>query len=526
MSYRELSVIDVREMLRRWAAGHSDRKIARETGTDRKTVVRYTQLAKELGLTRGVQPSDDEVHEIAQRVQSRPLVEPSAEWLEIMRYKAQIEAWFEAPRPLRLTKIHKLLTQDYGLTASYATLRRFVQQELGWHKRAPTIRLDDPPAGEQAQIDFGKMGVIPDGSDGRHRVLWVLVVTLAHSRYQFVWPSFTQTTEAVCEALDRAWQFFGGTPKVIVPDNMKAIVAQPDELSPKLTDAFLDYAQARDIFVDPARIRSPKDKARVENQVAYVRESWFDGEAFANIAEARESAARWCRDVAGMRVHGTTRKVPREVFETHEKPTLRPAPSELFDVPIWTEAKVHPDHHIQVAKALYSVPTKYLHKTVRVRADRTTVKVYFGSELIKMHPRKAPGQRSTDPNDYPVGKAAYARSSIDTILVKAKEKGAHVGIYAERVLSGPLPWARMRQAYALLRLCDKYGDGRVEAVCQSALAFDVIDVARIGRMLKTAAKLATPTPREAKVVQLTLPRFARAEDHFRTQRKGSSQEEA
>ena len=114
--------------------------------------------------------------------------------------------------------------------------------------------------------------------------------------------------------------------------------------------AFLDYAQGRNVFVDPARVRSPKDKARVENQVPFVRESWFDGEKFTGLAHARESAAHWCREIAGTRVHGTTRKIPREVFESFEKPEMKPAPDTIYDVPVWIEkAKVHPDHHIQVA---------------------------------------------------------------------------------------------------------------------------------------------------------------------------------
>jgi hypothetical protein len=168
----------------------------------------------------------------------------------------------------------------------------------------------------------------------------------------------------------------------------------------------------------------------------------------------------------------------------------------------------------------------YLHKKVRARADKTTVRIYFGTELIKMHPRKAPGGRSTDTGDYPVGKAAYALRSVDALVGKAIEKGVHVGTYAERIVGGPLPWTRMRQAYALLRLCDKYGDGRVEAVCQSALAFDVVDVGRITRMLKLATK---PEPSEGsgnkgKLVQLTLPRFARSEEHFQT-RPGSKKKE-
>jgi hypothetical protein len=153
------------------------------------------------------------------------------------------------------------------------------------------------------------------------------------------------------------------------------------------------------LFVDPARVRSPKDKPRVENQVPYVRESWFDCETFASLDDARESAERWCREVAGARVLGTTRQVPAELFEAVEKPTMKPAPTTPFDVPDWIDkAKVHPDHHIQVAHALYSVPTRYLRRHVRVRADRS----------IKVHPRKPPGGRSTDVADYPAEKAAYA----------------------------------------------------------------------------------------------------------------------
>jgi transposase len=517
MSYRELTMIDVKELLRRWAAGHSNRKIARDTGADRATVTRYITVATEMELPRDRELDEAEIQEVAQRVQARALPDATEEWRAIACHRERIEAWLSKKRPLRLTKVHTLLVRDHGLTVSYDTLRRFAMRELGWRKKAPTIRLEDPPAGQEAQVDFGKMGPMMDPAIGRVRMLWVLVVTLSFSRYQFVWPTFAQTTEAVCEGLDRAWRFFSGMTKTILPDNTKAIVKEPDALSPTLVAAFLDYVQARNIFVDPARIKSPKDKPRVENQVPYVRESWFDGETFADLEDARRSAEHWCREIAGARVHGTTCQVPREVFETVEKPAMLPPPSAPFDVPLWVDAaKVHPDHHIQVARALYSVPTQYLHKRVRARADKTCVKIYFGAELIKVHARKPPGGRSTDVNDYPVGKAAYALRSVDGLIAKAREKGTHVGVYAERILGGPLPWARMRQAYALLRLCEKYGDGRVEAVCQTALAFDVVDVGRITRMLKMARSPAAPTHADGKVVQLQLPRFARSQEHFET----------
>ena len=516
MPYRELTMIDIKEVLRRWSARQSLHQIARETGVDRKTARRYVRAAESCSLPQGRELTEGEIHEVAQRVQSRPLPDASAEWLAVAAQKDRIEEWLTKKRPLRLTKVHTLLARD-GLEVSYDTLRRFAMQQLGWRQKAPTVRIDDPPPGQEAQVDFGKMGPMLDPATGRMRALWALIITLSFSRYQFVWPTFVQTTEAVCEGLDHAWSFFAAMIRTIVPDNMKAIVKTPDALTPTLVTAFLDYVQARGIFVDPARIRSPKDKPRVENQVPYVRESWFDGETFTSLDDARRSAETWCRNVAGARVHGTTRQVPREVFERSEKAAMLPAPIAPFDVPLWVEqAKVHPDHHIQVARALYSVPSIHRNKIVRARADKASVKIYVGTELVKVHARQPPGGRSTDTSDYPTGKAAYALRSVDAVVAKAEGKGHHVGIYAERLLGGPLPWARMRAAYALLRLCEKYGDGRVEAVCQSALAFDVIDVARITRMLKTATKPASPDRTDGKVVQLTLPRFARPEQHFET----------
>ena len=254
----------------------------------------------------------------------------------------------------------------------------------------------------------------------------------------------------------------------------------------------------------------------VENQVAFVRESWFDGESFTSLADARQSAEHWSRDIAGARIHGTTRQVPREAFARDEKAAMLPPPTTPFDVPTWTDAKVHPDHHVQVARALYYVQTRFVGRSVRFRADRCTVRIYLETELIKAHPRVPQGKRSTDPSDYPEGKSTYALRSVEALLARAKTRGTHIGVYADNLLGGPLPWTRMRQAYGLLRLCDTYGDGRVEAVCQSALAFGVVDVGRIGRMLKAAAAPSgAPDVASITVVPITAPRFARSTEHFR-----------
>lgn len=221
------SITDVREVLRRWQAEQSIKAIARATRVDRKTVRRYIEVATKLGVTRDDEITDAVVHEVAQSVQSRPLPEPSDAWRAVEPHRAQIEKWIE--QGLCMSRMHALLVRD-GVDVTYPTLRRYAMRELGWHKPSVTVRLADPPVGQEAQIDFAEMGRVVDAMDGRTRRLWVLIVTLASSRYSFVWPTFSQTTHAVIEGLEAAWKFFDGMPKTLVPDNASSMIAGVDSL--------------------------------------------------------------------------------------------------------------------------------------------------------------------------------------------------------------------------------------------------------------------------------------------------------
>lgn len=517
MSYRVLTMIDVKEVLRRWRAGQGLRRITRETGRDRKTVRRYIKEARKIGLEAESELTDERVGEVAAQVQARPEPARSEPWTELGAHKDLIRKWLERDRPLRLRKVHKLLMRR-GVSASYWMVRRFVIEELGWKERDVTILLEEPKPAQEAQVDFGKMGKIWDEQEGRMRVLWVLIVTLGFSRYQFVWPTFRQTTEAVCEGLEAAWAFFGGMTATIIPDNTKAMILHPDALDPQLTEAFADYVQARGIFVDPARVRRPKDKPKVENQVQYVRGDWFAGEEFRGLQHAREHAQHWCSEEAGRRNHGTTQRQPREVYEQQEKASMLPPPKDVFDVPQWGKATVRRDCHIHVGRALYSVSYLLKGKEVRTRSDSSAVKIFADNRVVKVHPRQPVGGRSTDINDYPPGKAIYARRSVTDQLRRAHEQGQHIGQYAERLLDCPLPWTRMRQVNALLGLCERFGRGRVEALCQSALAFDVVDVNRVRRMLEKAAEPPVHDGITRKVVRLEPARFVRDSDQFTTRK--------
>ena len=204
-------------------------------------------------------------------------------------------------------------------------------------------------------MDFGYLGLVPDPQSGRHRKVWALVLVWRYSRHCFVWPTTSQTLEAVIEGLEEAWAFFSGMPRYLVIDNFSAAMAGTDPLHPRPTRGFLDYAQHRGFLT--ARVRHPRDKPRVERNVPYVRERLFKGAEFRDVHELRDAARDWSVSVAGRRTHGTTHRQPLVVFVEEERPTLRPWDGEPYEVPDWREAKVHQDHHVSCRYALYSVPS-------------------------------------------------------------------------------------------------------------------------------------------------------------------------
>jgi hypothetical protein len=272
--------------------------------------------------------------------------------------------------------------------------------------------------------------------------------------------------------------------------------------------------------VDPARVRHPQDKPRVERMVGFVRQSFFAGEAFVDLADAQRRAEAWCRERAGMRLHGTIQARPAEVFRLQEAPLLRPAPAKPFDLPVYATAKVHRDHHIEVARALYSVPGNLIGQRVEVRADQALVRIYARGQLVKVHPRQRPGGRSTDAEDLPAGRSSYAMGDLEHLKRMAAAHGAAIGAFAAALLEHPLPWTKMRQVYALLGLVKKWGGERVDAACASALDHEAVNVGLIGQMLERGTVTAgarAPAPRPGSLVPT---RFARDPGEFATPRAG------
>jgi transposase len=488
MGHKEYNVLEVVDVLRRYLAGDSIRAIGRSKGVDRNTVRKYLRLAEENGF--GAE-GDRDLDEIAYRVftavhpEKREETERNRDRI-LLPHQQKISEWLEKEK-LTLTKVHIKLTR-IGVDVSYSALWRFSRERLGFGGTEITVRMADSKPGEVAEVDFGRLGIIYDPASGRNRVLYALVVTLVFSRHQYVYTTHSQKLESVIAGLEEAWGFFEGVVRRLVIDNMKTAVVKADRYEPIFQRTFLEYSRYRGFIIDATDVASPKQKPKVERQIPYVRENFFKGEQFTDRDHAQREAEKWCLMTAGLRVHGTTRKRPRIIFEQQEKEALLALSAERFDMPQWCPPhKVHPDHLIRVDNAGYSVPTDYIGKEVDVRVDSKLVRIYYNEQLIKTHPLMPPGERSVDYEDYPKHKSPYAMRNCHYYIQKAREMGPYCGKFAAGLLSGDFPWAKLRQAQKLIGLAKKYGSQRVESACYRAVAYSLFNVYRLEHIITEAA---------------------------------------
>jgi hypothetical protein len=258
MAFREVSVVQVKEALRRWLKGEGERPIAHGVGVERKTARRYIAAAVELGVDRSGgedQLSDELIGQVLERVRPHRIDGHGEAWRSLLAEEKHIKAWVK--QDLTVVKIGILLTRR-GVVVPHRTLARFATERCGAGRRTVTVRVDDPPPGIELQVDFGRLGLVADGE--KRRVCQGLIFTACFSRHQFVWPTFLQTTEEVIRGFEAAWGYFGGVFPVVIPDNMKSIVIVAENTAPRFNDTFMEYAQSRGFVIDAARVRTPTDK--------------------------------------------------------------------------------------------------------------------------------------------------------------------------------------------------------------------------------------------------------------------------
>mgnify|MGYP001547255471 CR=1 FL=1 len=468
---------EILEVLDRHHRGDSQREIERTTGKSRKTIRRYIKAAKKLGWEVKKKPTEELAGLVLNRFKPGPKNQSSEAQDSLLPFQEEIKLWIEGGednQKLTISKIHALLKRR-GLPVSYQTVYRFVRNNFDTGKRRITVRMPDTAPGEVAEVDFGRLGLVLDPETGKKRVTYALIVTLVYSRHQYVHITQGQKYKDFIDGLESAWEFFGGVVARLIIDNLKAAVFKADKYDPIFQRMFEEYAKYRGFIIDATVPRHAKGKPHVERSVPYVRDNFFKGEKWLNREHVQRKAVKWCLEVAGKRVHGTTRQHPLDVFMADEQAILIPLTKERFDPPRWAKCKVHPDHHIRLSHAYYSIPTKHIGKVVDVREDTKIVRVYSDGTLVKSHPRKRPGEKSTDTSDYPTELTAYTLKDTRKHVARAKQKGEDIGAFVAELLSGQFPWAKIRQAQMIFGLAKKFGNERVNSACKRALQFGRIN---------------------------------------------------
>ena len=466
-------MIDITEILVHWYAGRAQHDVAGSLGVDRKTIRRYVEPAIAAGFTPGGVPPMTEA-------QWAPLVKEwfphltdtrlrQVTWPDFDKHREYIAEMLRAG--VSKATIHQRLRDEHAVPGSVASFKRYVTANLAEDalREKVTVLRDDPDPGFEAQIDYGMLGSWTDPRTGRSQRIWAFVMVLSHSRHMFVRPVVSMDQASWTASHVEAFAFFGGAPARLVPDNLKTGVDKPDLYDPKLNRAYAELAAHYGVLVDPARVRKPKDKPKVERQMPYIRDSWWKGREFASLAEMQASALHWCRQVAGVRKHrGLDGRAPAEVFDAAEAGTLIPLPASPFTMAEWSRAKVAPDVHVKSGKVLYSVPWKLIGQHVDIRATSTMVQIFHHGELVKTHVRADRGRR-TDVADYPPEKIAFHTRTPAWCRERAEQVGPATTAAIADLLDGQT-LHRLRSAQAILGLAGKHTDARVEAACRKATA--------------------------------------------------------
>lgn len=260
MARRSFTVIDVTEILVHWHAGRSISEVSESLGLDRKTIRKYIAAAIDAGMVPGDPPLSHARWAVLVRDWFPGLDDTSLRqvtWPEIAVHHEYIADQLK----VGVTKatIHQRLRDEKGLKASLASFKRYVAGNMGEDERRDRVVVlrDDVPPAEEAQVDYGRLGLWPDPQTGRRRTVWAFVMVLACSRHLFVWPTLRMDQQAWTEAHVEAFEFFAGVVRRIVPDNLKTGVTKPDLYDPKINRAYAELAEHYGVLVDPARALKP-----------------------------------------------------------------------------------------------------------------------------------------------------------------------------------------------------------------------------------------------------------------------------
>ena len=465
-------MFDLIELYMHWQAGRSQVQLWQSLGMDRKTIRKYVAPAEAEGIEPGGKPLTAE--QWAERIAEwfPGLDDPGARastWPLIEPHRDRIKGWLDAD--VTVATIAQRLRDDHEVAVSESSVRRWMATHFAEEVARARVAVPrgEVAPGSEAQIDYGRLGMWLNPATAKRVAVWAFVMVLACSRHLFVRPviRMDQTTWCACHV--EAFEFFNGVPARLVCDNLRTGVDKSDLYDPKINRTYAELAAHYDCLIDPARAFKPKDKPRVERQMPYVRDSWWRGREFASLAQMQSEAARWSREVAGLRhSRALGGGQPLQVFEALEAEALKPLPPRAFELTTWSIGTVGVDAHLKVGKALYSVPWRLIGQRLHARTAGDIVQVFANDgQVVATHVRRLSG-RSTDFAHYPPEKVAFAMRTPTWCRHTAELVGpACEAVIAEFMRDNAIH--HLRSAQGVLGLRDKYGCERLEAACARAL---------------------------------------------------------
>ena len=486
----------IREILRlKHECGASDRAIGRSLGIARSTVALTLDRVAAAGLAWPLSAT------LSDRV-LEALLYAGAGSRQGMRRKAEPD-WTHVHRELRRPGVTlMLLWEEYRARepGGYG-YSRWCDLYRSWEGRlSPTMR-QAHPAGERLFVDYaGQTVEVVDGRTGEVRQAQVFVAAMGASSYTYAEATWTQTLPDWIGSHTRALAFFGGVPAQLVPDNPRVGVDRANWYEPGLNRTYLDLATHYGTAILPARVRRPRDKAKVEVAVLVV-ERWILARLrhrrFFSLAELNEAMALLVTDLNSrpMRRLGVSR---RDLFLELDHPALKPLPTQAYEYAEWRLRRVSLDYHVDIDGHYYSVPYRLIRDQVEARLTTRTVEIFHKGERVAVHLRgTGRGRHTTVPDHMPSAHRRHAEWTIERI----QRTAARIGPSTARLLSiilesRPHPEQGYRVCLGILRLARQYGEPRLEAACDRGLDIGASSYGSIQSILKHGLDR-RPPPRPA-----------------------------
>jgi transposase len=427
--------------------GWSYRRIQRETGVRRETVARYHRqwLSKAAKV-----PTGSEKQALSLELKAAGVLPGSP---PNMSTAAPHEAFIkeELSKGLSYQRIWQDLAEEYGYAGGYDSVRRFAGKLKEKHRELADVMHSLP--GEEAQVDFFSGPATFDADGGKWRRPWVFRMVLACSRHSYEEAVWTQDVLSFIRCHEHAFASFGGVAKVVRLDNLKAGVARACLYDPDIQPVYEAFSSHEGFVPLPCRPSRPQEKGKIEKAGDYLKDNALKGKKFDSLEELNHYLARWNRNIASLRIHGTTRQQVITHFTEVEKAALLPLPERSFEHFHFGTRKVHPDGHIQVANAYYSVPHHLLGETVTVRWTDKMVKVYHDNDVVAVHARAADGSFSTRSEHRPAHKPASAEGYERYLLSRSERIGPGAHSWAKSAIEtrGPRSYRLIQGMLALTR---------------------------------------------------------------------------